>query len=266
MPKLLALSSKIILTPCIVSYFICKHSQGMDLEVVKSGGELLGRHVRRVMLEVISDDCRAIYEGQPLCSEVVATMAGLGFEQLTPMPCRPSFYRGRANSKCELEMVFRHRSVPPPGAVAASLPSQLLGVGGEDGTIAEDVYLAHHVGHFNWCTSFYPIAARSPAAHQPGVKDDAILPPDAYPPGIWRSPPAGAIVAGSNRNNDGVAYYSSKWVGSMNHPRGQTYMCPASCLQCVGSRRECALQANATHLLGIEWNRVMRTRLGCPFW
>ena len=233
----------------------------MDLEVVKSGGELLGRYVRRVLLEVISDDCRAIYNGQPLCSEVVATMASLGFEQLTPMPCRPSSYRGKANSKCELEMVFRHHTVSP-----VMTPSQLpQGMREEDARIANDVYMRHHQGYFNWCSGFYPIAAKSPVPNQPGGRGKEALPPADYPPGIWRRPPAGAILAGAYFHQ-GFAFYSSEWRGPRNHSNGQPYMCPISCKPCVGSRGECAVQGNATHLLGIPWGQIMRYHLSCPFW
>lgn len=72
--------------------FLKVDAQGMDLAIVRSGGSML-RRLRRVQLEVVSDDCRPVYEAQPTCSAVVEEMARLGFVPLAPVPCAPSMPR-----------------------------------------------------------------------------------------------------------------------------------------------------------------------------
>ena len=74
--------------------FVKVDAQGMDLEVFKSGGQMLS-HVRRVQLEVISDDCKPVYQHQPTCSTVVEELRMLGFVPLTPLPCTPSAHAAR---------------------------------------------------------------------------------------------------------------------------------------------------------------------------
>ena len=48
-------------------------AQGYDLNVVASAGDALDR-IDYVAMEVVSDDCAALYDGQPKCAEVVETM------------------------------------------------------------------------------------------------------------------------------------------------------------------------------------------------
>jgi hypothetical protein len=108
------------------------------------------RQVRRLQLEVVSDDCRPVYTGQPTCSEVVSSLAALGFVPLTPLPCRPPMPRGdKANHRCELEMVFLNAQ---------------LGVRASDGTQTErDAYLQYHQGHFK-CAVQPPRSMHMPPA------------------------------------------------------------------------------------------------------
>ena len=69
--------------------FIKVDAQGLDAVVIASARSRLAQ-VRRFALEVISDDCDTLYEGQPRCSAVVAQAAQLGFEPASPVRCAPS--------------------------------------------------------------------------------------------------------------------------------------------------------------------------------
>eukprot|EP00308_Calcidiscus_leptoporus_P009107 CAMPEP_0119359250 /NCGR_PEP_ID=MMETSP1334-20130426/7183_1 /TAXON_ID=127549 /ORGANISM="Calcidiscus leptoporus, Strain RCC1130" /LENGTH=475 /DNA_ID=CAMNT_0007373889 /DNA_START=26 /DNA_END=1454 /DNA_ORIENTATION=- len=113
--------------------FVKIDAQGADLMIVQSGGTML-HHVRAVQLEVVSDDCSEIYDGQPRCTQVVAEMAALGFMALSPVLCTPIGVRARHGASCESELVFvaqkqratphrqhqhqglKHRDVPALGA------------------------------------------------------------------------------------------------------------------------------------------------------
>ena len=53
-------------------------AQGHDLSIVQSGSALV-QGIQEIMLESYPDDCPPFYEGQPLCSVIVAGMAELGF-------------------------------------------------------------------------------------------------------------------------------------------------------------------------------------------
>ena len=91
-------------------------AQGYDLNVVSSAGSEIGR-IDYVAMEVVSDDCAALYDGQPKCAEVVERMIGYGFVPVGKVPCTPIFPRARFNHFCELELVFRrydirHNAVP----------------------------------------------------------------------------------------------------------------------------------------------------------
>ena len=57
-------------------------------------------------MEVISDDCDGLYQGQPKCSEVVARMASLGYATAGPVACRPHVRRSRQSSGCEIDVLF----------------------------------------------------------------------------------------------------------------------------------------------------------------
>jgi FkbM family methyltransferase len=89
--------------------FLKLDTQGLDLDVVRSGGALLGM-VERISMEVVADDCNHLYAGQPNCTTIVSTMSQLGFEAAAPVPCSPRFPRGSPNSLCELEILFLRRN------------------------------------------------------------------------------------------------------------------------------------------------------------
>ena len=92
-------------------------AQGYDLNVVASAYDWISR-IDYVAMEVVADDCAALYDGQPKCAAVVETMIGYGFVPLGQVPCTPTFPRARYNHFCELELVFRqsehtrHNAVP----------------------------------------------------------------------------------------------------------------------------------------------------------
>lgn len=91
-------------------------AQGYDLNVVASAGDALDR-IDYVAMEVVSDDCAALYDGQPKCAEVVETMIRRGFVPLGQVPCTPTFSRARFNHYCELELVFRQSELTHHGLV-----------------------------------------------------------------------------------------------------------------------------------------------------
>eukprot|EP00966_Prymnesium_polylepis_P081585 1889896-Prymnesium_polylepis.1 len=55
-------------------------------------------------MEVRGDHCSPLYEGQPHCSEVVATMAGLGLRLAPKLRCPPP--GSRLWRICEYQMRF----------------------------------------------------------------------------------------------------------------------------------------------------------------
>ena len=113
-------------------------AQGMDLEIVTSGGSML-HLLERVLLEVVSDDCKPVYVKQPRCSEVVERMGKLGFKPLTPIPCTPQMPRLRANHYCELDYVFIN--------AAAGITAQST----------RDEIFEYQSGNINSCTAQYDI-------------------------------------------------------------------------------------------------------------
>jgi hypothetical protein len=50
--------------------FLKVDAQGTDLRVALTGGPQLRTRVRRLLLEVIGDECAPLYKGQPRCSQV----------------------------------------------------------------------------------------------------------------------------------------------------------------------------------------------------
>lgn len=102
-------------------------AQGVDLSVMRSAGDALQR-VERFTLEVISDDCAGIYEGQPNCSTVLAATRAWGYVPSTPVYCTPRIpASARARWRktawgCELGVVFARQDL-----VAQPYPRELLG-------------------------------------------------------------------------------------------------------------------------------------------
>lgn len=91
--------------------FIKVDAQGLDLRAIQSAYSRMSQ-VRSFALEVISDDCDGIYEGQPKCSDVLRDAAALGFKPATEMTCLPRFRRKAHNKHkassfgCELNVLF----------------------------------------------------------------------------------------------------------------------------------------------------------------
>ena len=199
--------------------FVKIDAQGMDLEVFKSGGHMLSL-VRRVLLEVISDDCKPVYQNQPTCSTVVEELAALEFEPLTPLPCKPSAHcvcpeccgPGRAHigpiaphlmracapctraplSLMGLVVVVHVRTGMWRGNRANHrcelefvFVNRRLNITVNSGTPRErELYLQYHQGHFNWCNGVYPISSGYGDAiicNVPGC--------DGQPPNYDASPP-----------------------------------------------------------------------------
>ena len=113
--------------------FLKIDAQGMDMQIVASGGPKVSERVRRVSMEVISDDCDGLYKGQPKCTEVVKQMADLGYAPAGPVACMPHVKRGRQSSACEIEILFV--------AEGAGVP--------------DPAYYEYHDLRLNGCVDFY---------------------------------------------------------------------------------------------------------------
>ena len=110
-------------------------AQGYDLNVVATAYDWIDR-IDYVAMEVVSDECAALYEGQPKCTAVVETMIGYGFVPLGRVPCTPKFPRARFNHYCELELVFRQSEHT------------------HHDTVPREVYELHNL-QFNGCEALY---------------------------------------------------------------------------------------------------------------
>lgn len=213
-------------------------AQGMDLDVVRSGGPLLSR-VLRVAMEVVADDCRPIYLGQPRCSHVMTTMRRLGFVPASHTPCTPPFPRRKANHLCELEVLFvQARRFSPPAAPtrpsSSSLASPLASPPPINSTEAATRLLADH-GPF---LMYHNINSH-------GCDPDLVYNASTAPR-IMRSPPPGRVVVGNGAREPGFrAAKGLPWAypplvrrGNLTtataftspHARGvYPYICPRLC-------------------------------------
>ena len=86
-------------------------AQGMDVQVLESAGELMGR-IQQVEMEVVRDTCPRMYETAPNCSESVEAMARFGFT--TKKTCVSARFQGakqhgRDRIGCEDEFIFTAR-------------------------------------------------------------------------------------------------------------------------------------------------------------
>jgi len=61
-------------------------SSGLDVEVLRSAGELLPR-ILRVNMGIFSDSCRPIYQGSLRCSQTVEAMLALGYKAAYNRSC-----------------------------------------------------------------------------------------------------------------------------------------------------------------------------------
>mgnify|MGYP002008632346 FL=1 len=91
-------------------------AQGADLAVLTGAGSELNR-VDEVSMETLNDDCDGMYDGQPNCSTVVATMSRLGY--LTRKNCSdPKTWQSRQGLQrpgCEHDFLF-YRPDRRPGS------------------------------------------------------------------------------------------------------------------------------------------------------
>ena len=83
-------------------------AQGMDVKVLESAGELMGR-IQQVEMEVVRDTCPRMYETAPNCSESVEAMARFGFT--TKKTCVSARFQGAKQNLrdwfgCEEDFIF----------------------------------------------------------------------------------------------------------------------------------------------------------------
>ncbi len=231
--------------------FVKIDAQGMDLQVVRSGGALLRTNVRRLGLEVVADDCNVLYEAQPRCSEVTATLAALGFEPYTPVPCTPPINRGRPNHYCELEILFVNTAL-----------RQSEGAAFDANANATKVYTDHHKAHLNWCVGVYhpDEFKRLVGRLRTGLAD---APPDGRDANA-------TVLAATAYGKMNVEYFSEASPYGSTSSLGRPYLCPQACFL-LGSKGLAyhSTGANATHMLGYSWPTVMlkqNKHMRCPWW
>lgn len=148
------------------------------------------RLVKRVLLEVISDDCQPVYQNQPRCSEVVAALARSGFVPLTPLPCIPSAPPSLLPARSPTALVLALRAASTSGPFFTAGPcsrrptppracsgmwrgsranhrcelefvfvNAALNVTMSDATPEErNFYYESHQGHLNLCNGVYPVS------------------------------------------------------------------------------------------------------------
>ena len=184
-------------------------AQGLDLQVVLSGGLSVGRRVHRVALEVTADDCVPIYEGQPNCSEVVRTMASLGYHPGGHLSCAlpPSLgfppgseYR-IGHSFCELDVLFESYAAPP----ISPAERQLL--------------LSYHQVGPHGCVGTFGHNEHESLRY---TRDSAVS-------AIRHEEHPDTAVAILNHPQGGAAFLSREWHGRSNRSLGHPYICPEAC-------------------------------------
>ena len=220
--------------------FLKIDAQGMDVDIVTSGGDML-HLVRRVLLEVVSDDCKPVYTNQPRCSEVVKRMRALGFEPLAPIPCSPPISRQVMSHFCELEYVFVNARA------------------GVSAVATRDDIFEHHNGFLNGCTGTYDILAEGHPFF--GVRN-----------GKLRHLIGGGMVAAiqyvpGQRVRAVPWYYRDTSEGDRGSRPGakasfgKGYLCPNTCFAHYGRHSD----DNGTHVFGVPWQTVREHHSGCPF-
>ena len=167
--------------------FIKVDAQGLDMGVIESAGPLLSR-VRAFSVEVVSDICVPLYEGQPQCSEVMRRARALGFEPATTVHCRPKFGIFPRWMKsawvCELDVLFVSAGADPLR------------------------YAAFHNLGLSGCDELSPLTMAD-------VRNRKLL--------NQNLPPVGkALMAGAQ------SFYSRSWRGSSLHSHLEAYDCIAA--------------------------------------
>ena len=179
-------------------------AQGADLEIVLSANASRSL-IRRVSLEVISEDCDVLYDGQPKCVEVVLKMAAIGFEPASPVNCKPRFARSKKRPHlCEIDVLFLNTAAAPPGA-GKGVPRRVLPPHQSPSPIApasmRSFWMFHQL-QLNGCHELYELNATKELMHNPPTGKVVL-----------------AYVAGRAR------FFSRQWRGGAKHAFGYGYMC-----------------------------------------
>ena len=88
-------------------------AQGADLAVLTGAGRELHR-VDEVSMETLNDDCDGLYDGQPNCSTIVATMRSLGYLTLKSCSDPRTWQSPRGVPGCEHDFLFYRPDRQPP--------------------------------------------------------------------------------------------------------------------------------------------------------
>lgn len=155
-------------------------AQGMDLEVVRSAGKRRAL-LRRVVLEVVSDDCDVLYEGQPRCSDLVREMAALDFLPATPLRCAPAWPRKRHNALCEMDVLFLNRGAGAPSA---------------------DGYFGLHKLYLNGCSELFEPSRQGALMKKPPMNKTV----------FWLHPDSRTRFASSRWVGEGVHPFGSEYI------------------------------------------------------
>ena len=94
-------------------------AQGHDLAVIEMAGREQLARIREISMEVLSDGCDGLYDGQPNCTAIVDGMRRAGFRSSRSCADRGAFHQG---SGCEGNFVFERldaASAAPTGGGAA---------------------------------------------------------------------------------------------------------------------------------------------------
>ena len=179
--------------------FLKVDAQGLDLEVVRSGGARLPL-VQRVSMEVVSDDCTPVYVGQPVCTQVVAAMSQLGYQPVSTTPCSPPQRRLLPSHWCELNILF----------VQSSLP-----------TASHEPYLGFHTIHTNGCSKDTFTARTAAEVMRLAPRSDQVV-----------ATTGPIVLAGETRRRRLPAFVSRRWTGFSAHAHGAAgYLCPQACFK-----------------------------------
>ena len=209
-------------------------AQGLDLSIVESGGALLSQRVRRLVLEVLADDCKPHYEGQPNCSSVMERMQRLGFRPVQPISCvppgmamdmpppsitaagmappnpKPALVGQRRGGACELDILFLSARTPDPPR--AKWGSRFMSIPAPSGELVEVDWWGYHGLKHNGCeAAYYPHDMKAQLSARP---------------------PPGKVVLG-----EGELFYSAEWKRPLQYAMGRSYLCSNRTVQTAERRR-----------------------------
>ena len=101
-------------------------AQGEDLAVLTGAGRELHR-VDEVSMETLNDDCDGMYDGQPNCSTIVATMRRLGYLTLKNCSDPKTWQKPNGLPGCEHDFLFYRPDRRPPDVADRSTRKSLRG-------------------------------------------------------------------------------------------------------------------------------------------